>query len=286
MESYLGFLRKIHRISQFETRISGKYHILFHLNEFFDNNLGGEKRMKTRKNILLLAPIILTLFLLSFPFVFAADVSSTSIPGVSSDAQQFDRTDITPNGHIEQVMARTMHVFRYRYMTMLMNGSQHMVLNMTSESQVRARIFGVNVDTDQPLQLQVQMSTTPPNGIPAMQRTINTYWGLEPNATLRLRIRLRLHINSSALNGELNRAVNAEQLQWMYWNQSQKQWEAVESWIDADGYLVCETDHLSVWTVAEVTSNTLEINQLLLYGVPIIAVGVFAGILIVRQRSS
>ncbi|MHA2428327.1 MAG: hypothetical protein ACXADB_09915, partial [Candidatus Hermodarchaeia archaeon] len=75
--------------------------------------------MKSRKNILL-APIILTLFLLSFPFVFAADVSSTSIPGISSDAQQFDRTDITPNGYIEQVMARTMHVFRYRYMTMLM----------------------------------------------------------------------------------------------------------------------------------------------------------------------
>jgi hypothetical protein len=144
----------------------------------------------------------------------------------------------------------------------------------------------MNVDTDQPIQLQVQMSTTPPNDIPAMQRTINTYWGLEPNATLRLRIRLRLHINGSALNGELNRAFNTEQLQWMYWNQSQKQWKAVESWIDANGYLVCETDHLSVWTVAEVTSGGFDMGQLLLYGVPVIAVGVFAGILIVRRRSS
>jgi hypothetical protein len=37
----------------------------------------------------------------------------------------------------------------------------------------------------------------------------------------------------------------------MYWNGTQGDWEAVESQIDQDGYLVCETDHFSTWTVAE-----------------------------------
>ena len=89
-----------------------------------------------------------------------------------------------------------------------------------------------------------------------MQRTLNTYWGLEPNATLQLRIQLRLHINEFALNAELNRQINREQLRWMYWNQAQNRWEAVDSSIDADGYLVCETTHFSTWTVAEMDPGT------------------------------
>jgi hypothetical protein len=41
----------------------------------------------------------------------------------------------------------------------------------------------------------------------------------------------------------------------MYWNQTTLQWEAVESYMDQNGYLVCNTDHFSTWTVAEEAPN-------------------------------
>jgi hypothetical protein len=37
----------------------------------------------------------------------------------------------------------------------------------------------------------------------------------------------------------------------MYWNRTRAEWEAVESYMDQNGYLVCNTDHFSTWTVAE-----------------------------------
>jgi hypothetical protein len=192
---------------------------------------------------------------------------------------------MTPDQKMEQIMAGTIHVYHYQHMTMLVNCSPNMVMNMTSDSQVRNRIVGLNIETDQPFQLSIQMMTEPPAGIQTMQRNLNTYWGFEPNATLQLRIQLRLHINESTLNAEFGRQVNREQLRWMYWDQTRNQWEAIDSSIDADGYLVCETDHFSTWTVAEVKS-------LGLFGVSgevllaLIGFGVLAvvGIGIIRRR--
>ena len=42
----------------------------------------------------------------------------------------------------------------------------------------------------------------------------------------------------------------------MYWNQTRSEWEAVESYMDQNGYLVCNTDHFSTWTVAEISEST------------------------------
>jgi len=40
----------------------------------------------------------------------------------------------------------------------------------------------------------------------------------------------------------------------MYWNTTQAQWVPVESHMDQNGYLVCNTDHFSTWAIAEVES--------------------------------
>jgi hypothetical protein len=40
----------------------------------------------------------------------------------------------------------------------------------------------------------------------------------------------------------------------MYWNTTQAQWVPVESNMDQNGYLVCNTDHFSTWTVVEAES--------------------------------
>ena len=224
--------------------------------------------MKTQiRSIALIGFCLLVLCVMSLPVIFSAAGQVLSpIPGVPDDAVDCDRTGITPDREMEQIMAGTLHVYRYQHVTMLMNCSQNMVLNMTSETQVRNRIVGLDIEADQPFQLNVHMITNPPVEVQTMQRTLNTYWELEPNATLQLRIQLRVHINGSALNAELNRQINREQLRWMYWNQAQNRWEAVDSSIDGDGYLVCETTHFSTWTVAEIDPGTPWLTYALIGG--------------------
>ena len=211
----------------------------------------------TRSFTLLGLCLLLTLCFMPLSVTFAAgSPSSSPIPGVPDDAVDCDRSTMTPNCEMEQIMAGTMHIYRYQHITMLMNCSQNMVMNMTSDTQVHNRIIGLDIEADQPFQLDVHVITNPPVGVQTMQRTLNTYWSLEPNATLQLHIQLRIHINESALNAELNRQINREQLRWMYWNQAQNRWEAVDSAIDPEGYLVCETTHFSTWTVAEIDPET------------------------------
>ena len=219
------------------------------------------------------------------PLTACATGQTSEIPGVPADAVYYDRVGITPSQEMEQIMNGTMHVYRYQHVTMLMNCSQRMVMNMTSDAQVRNRIVGLDIEVDQPFQLSIHMMTAEPAGIQTMQRSLNTYWGLEPNATLQLRVQLRLHVNSSALNAELGRQVNREQLRWMYWDQTRNQWQVVESSFDANGYLVCETDHLSIWTVAEVESTGfLGLSTELLFAIVGIGAIVVAGAFVLIRR--
>ena len=69
---------------------------------------------------------------------------------------------------------------------------------------------------------------------------------------------LRLLINQTELSAEFGREVNASRLTWMYWNTTQAQWIPVESYMDQNGYLVCNTDHFSTWTVAESSEEVPE----------------------------
>jgi hypothetical protein len=174
-----------------------------------------------------------------------------TVPGMPENANHYDRSDITPNQQMEQLVGNNTYVFAYRNVTMMMNCSQTTVMNLTVGAQVRTRTFAVNMLQDQPIQLDMTIATAPPAGVQTMTRTLNVYWDIEPNATLQLRAQLRVHIDGVALASELGRVVNASRLTWMHWNTTRNGWDAVDSWIDADGYLTCETRHLSTWTVAE-----------------------------------
>jgi len=101
--------------------------------------------------------------------------------------------------------------------------------------------------------LEINANVTPPSGAIALERTLNLYVDIEPNVTVPLNARLRLHIDEAALEGELHRVINASRLTWAYWNRTRTGWVPVESYIDEDGYLVCNTTHFSTWTVVEVT---------------------------------
>jgi hypothetical protein len=171
---------------------------------------------------------------------------------------------------------------------MLMNCSRNCDVVFTADPDVNPKIFGLSVDPNQTMMLTMNLSGSPLQGEMVMERTLNFYLGIEPNATLQLSAQIRLHINQTELSQELNREVNASRLTWMYWNRTRADWEAVESHMDQNGYLVCNTDHFSTWTVAEV-ADTTEAPDNVDNGLPIeyvfvgvgaaiaaVAVGVFA----------
>jgi hypothetical protein len=139
---------------------------------------------------------------------------------------------------------------------MLMNSTRNCSLVVTVDPTVKPQLFGLSIEPNQTMTLTMNLSGSPLEGAQTMERTLNCYYGIEPNATLQLRGQLRLHINQTELSQQLNREVNASRLTWMYWNRTQNQWETVESYMDQNGYLVCNTDHFSTWTVAEISEAT------------------------------
>ena len=172
------------------------------------------------------------------------------------NALQFNRTAITPAGYMESIQAMEMNVFFYRNVTLMMNCTRNCEMNVTIDPEVRNRILSISVEPNQTMMLTMNVSASPPQGEAVMERTLNFYMGLEPNAALQLQAQLRLLVNQTELSAELDREVNASRLTWMYWNTTQAQWVPVESYMDQNGYLVCNTTHFSTWAVAEIESST------------------------------
>jgi hypothetical protein len=204
--------------------------------------------------------LLTTFFTATFAQTGQQNSESKIPPDISVDALQYNRTDITPSGHMESLQAMEMNVFFYRNFTLMMNCTQNCSLNMTLDPQVRNRLFGLTVEPNQTMTLTMNISATPPQGEAIMERTLNFYVGLEPNATLQLQGQLRLHINQTELSEEFGREVNTSRLTWMYWNQTQNQWTPVKSDMNQNGYLVCNTTHFSTWTIAEIDPEQISEN--------------------------
>jgi len=203
--------------------------------------------------------VLSLLMLLTLSFLSSVQASESTSgnnipPDMPENALQFNRTDITPTGYMESIQAMEMNVFFYRNVTLMMNCTRNCEMNVTIDPQVRNRILAISVEPNQTMLLNMSVNASPPQGEAVMERTLNFYMGLEPNATLQLQAQIRLHINQTELNAELNREVNASRLTWMYWNKTQAQWVPVESYMDQNGYLICNTTHFSTWTVAEIDS--------------------------------
>jgi hypothetical protein len=186
----------------------------------------------------------------------SSDTGKIEVPGVPDSAVQYNKTDITPAAQMEQVMAGEPALFCYRNTTMLMNCTRNCDIVVTVDPAVKPQLFGLSIDPNQTMTLTMNLSGSPLEGAQVVERNLNCYFGLEPNATLQLSAQLRLHINQTELSQQLNREVNAARLTWMYWNRTRTEWDPVESHMDQKGYLVCNTDHFSTWTVAEISEST------------------------------
>ena len=248
--------------------------------------------MKTKKTNTLhitLFSLLTLLILTTFSVTTLAQTTdqnsmSKMPPDMPMDALQYNRTSITPSGYMETIQAMKMNAYFYRNLTLMMNCTQNCQLNMTLEPQVQNRLVSISVESNQTMTLAMNVTASPPNGETTMERTLNFYMGIEPNATLQLQAQLRLHINQTELSQELGRTVNASQLTWMYWNQTQNQWTPVESHIDQNGYLVCNTDHFSTWTIAEIDPTTVPENIHIITTVSLVAIISIASMYIKRKK--
>jgi hypothetical protein len=78
----------------------------------------------------------------------------------------------------------------------------------------------------------------------------------------------------------------------MFWNQTRAEWQIVESYMDQNGYLVCNTDHFSAWTVAEITQTSEETadtnsslpTEYILAGVAVAIIVVVLAIALYKRR--
>jgi len=199
----------------------------------------------------------------------SGDGKYPDVPGAPDNAVQYNKTDTTPVAEMAQVAVGEPALFQYRNMTMLMNCSKNCDVVFSADPDVTPKILGLNVDPNQTMTLTMNMYSSPLQGEQVMERTLNFYLGIEPNAELQLKAQIKLHINQTELSQELNREVNTSRLTWMYWNTTQAQWTPVESFMDQNGYIVCNTDHFSTWTVAELAGTTEPTNETTQSGIPI-----------------
>ena len=224
---------------------------------------------------------VLPLYLASADAEQISDAGKFVLPGVPDNAVQYNKSDVTPVAELEQVKAGEPTLFQYRNMTMLMNCTRNCDLVVTIDPTVKPQLFGLSIDPNQTMTLTMNLSDKPLEGAQTRERALNFYLGIELNATIQLNAQLRLHINQTELSQQLNREVNASRITWMYWNRTRSEWETVESQMDQNGYLVCNTNHFSTWTVVEISesSETGGDSETINTGIPIEYI--FAGVAVV-----
>ena len=215
------------------------------------------KKTFTTKLAVLTLAVMLTFSVFVTVYAPEPSMQNNMPPDMPTDAMQYNRSDMTPTGKLENVKAMNVSVFIYKNVTLMMNTTQNCSMNVSIDPQVTKRLVSINVDPNQTMTLAMNYSAHPPNGEASMEQSLNFYIGLEPETEQQFQAQLRLLINQTELTNELGREVNASCLTWMYWDQTQEQWTPVESHMDENGYLVCNTDHFSTWTVAEVNPEDI-----------------------------
>jgi hypothetical protein len=226
--------------------------------------------------------------------LFSGEGKYPDVPGAPDNAVQYNKTNVTPNADMQQVQAGEPGLFQYRNMTMLMNCSQNCEAVFTSDPNVTPKVLALSIEPNQTMTLTMNMYRSPLQGEQVKELNLNFYLGIEPNVQVQLNAQIRLLINQTELDQEFGREVNIEQLSWMYWNQTRAEWQVVESFMDQNGYLVCNTDHFSTWTVAELADTTEPTNEPTQSGTPIeylyigaaviAIVVVVAGVLALKKR--
>ena len=212
------------------------------------------------------------------------------VPGLPENVVQYNKTDVVPVAQMEKVLSGEPVLFAYQNTTMRFNSTMNCDLVITAEATANHKIFGLTIDPNQTMTLTMNLGSSPVQSNQYRDKNLNFYASIEPNATVQLSAQLRLYINQTELSQELGWEVVPSELTWMYWNQTHNGWTQVPSFIDQDGYLTCNTDHFSVWTVgelADVSEQTDVADMTLVYGGvgAAIAIVLAVGIVVYKKRN-
>ena len=207
------------------------------------------------------------------------EIKMPEVPGLPENVTQYNKTDVVPVAQTEKVLSGEPALFAYQNTTMLFNSTMNCNLVITCQASANQKIFALTIDPNQTMTLKLNFSDNPLQGEKERNRNLNFYSSIEPDVTVKLTAQLRFYINQTELTKELGWEINPEKLTWMFWNGTQNEWQKVPSYLDQNGYLTCNTDHFSIWTIGEFedpsekTQNLVDMT--LIYG------GIGAGLTIV-----
>jgi len=182
-----------------------------------------------------------------------------NVPGVHEHAKAYNYTHMTPHGFQWTTSENEGLMFAFKNMNMLLNCTRNMEMNITAGDGVVERLFRLQLNPGEPVQLHMNLQLSPIGGAKAPENGIGFYAEIESNGTGPMDAKLGLHVDAEMLQQKLNREVNASQLRWAYWDGSA--WQAVDSTLDDESVLECETDHFSTWTILEIAQETGDVTS-------------------------
>lgn len=211
-------------------------------------------------------------------------------PVLPDNAVKVDRSTIAPISQIEYVPTGQPHVFEYKDLTLVVEtAGAPVILNVTG-SEIRQQTVKLSMLLEEPTRLDVtivnevakleQAKDQQEAMIKQALATIGFYMALEQHSSPNVKATLGLHIDPSELNEELGSSVDVSRLSWFYWDTAKQSWFSVSSHLDQNSYLVCETDHFSIWTVGELQSGSYSVLGVPLEYFLVIAVIVIALLLV------
>ena len=169
------------------------------------------------------------------------------VPGMPAGALAYDHSNLIPTEFFKSIPADTPTVLMFKNFLLIVNSSERVELSLNVGSSVTMKYFKLILKPGEPLSLNIDVDVSPPAGIMPPAGNINIYINI---TTMSVEATLGIYINETALEAKLGRDIDVSRLTWMHWDGSK--WVPVPSSLDAEGYLIANTTHLSTWSIAEI----------------------------------
>jgi hypothetical protein len=181
------------------------------------------------------------------------EVPTPEIPGIPETTRTYNYSDEVPEEFSWTLNEREETCFTFSNMAMVFNSTDRVQLRIDSESEVRQRLFRLDVESGKALEMEVRFRATSPETVEPTRNHIGFYLEIEPNATEPVEAKLGVLIEPVAIREQTGLDVDPEHLAWCYWDGYN--WVETPSTLDDDGVLVAETGRFGVWTVQDTRLN-------------------------------
>lgn len=181
------------------------------------------------------------------------EIPTPNIPGIPEKTKAFNYTDTMPNKFNWTLQERSPNLLTFRNVAMLINSSKQLQLQITQKEQVQQKLFKIDLVTDEPARLIMNIRNSQPEEVEPAENHIGFYLEVECNLTSSLQAKLGVDINTTLIKEQTGFNLDPNNLTWAFWNGSN--WEQVESTLNEDKVLQTNTSHFSTWTVMEASEQ-------------------------------